>query len=88
MVVAPCEPTEHESRCWCCLLVAVLDVSGCFFGPPTPSKTRPNGPDWVSVKTTTELPDIVIERVTYRSGDLTIYGPGLPARGRRAVIRC
>jgi dienelactone hydrolase len=54
---------------WCCLLVAVVVVSGCSFGPSTPA-----GPDWLSVKTTLERTDIIMERVTYRSGDLTILG--------------
>jgi dienelactone hydrolase len=60
-------------RLWRCLLLVVLAVSGCSFEQPTPSKT-PEGPDWLSVKTTLDRTDIVIERVTYRSGDLTIFG--------------
>ena len=57
----------------CCLLVAALAVSGCSFGRPTPPKT-PATPDWLSVKTTLDRTDIIMERVTYRSGDLTIFG--------------
>jgi poly(3-hydroxybutyrate) depolymerase len=59
---------------WCCLLVALLMMSGCFSDPPTPSKKPTGGPDWQSVKTTKDLPDVTIERVTYRSGNLTVQG--------------
>jgi pimeloyl-ACP methyl ester carboxylesterase len=66
---------------WWWLLVAVLAMSGCTDGPSTRPKT-PIGPDWVSVKTTLDLRDLVMERVTYQSGGLTIFGqvcrPGDP----------
>jgi dienelactone hydrolase len=55
---------------WCCLLVAVLAASGCQSTPPKP----PDRPDWLSAQTTLDLRDVVMERVTYRSGDLTIFG--------------
>jgi len=53
--------------------VAALAVAGCSFGTPTPTPT-PSGPDWLSVRTTLDRTDIIMERVTYRSGDLTIFG--------------
>jgi alpha/beta superfamily hydrolase len=53
--------------------VALLAVSGCSFGPSKPSE-KPDRPDWLSVRTTQERADIVVERVTYHSGALTIYG--------------
>ena len=56
---------------WGCLLLALMVMSGCV---SEPSKPPPKGPDWVSVETTTKLPDIVIEKVTYKSGDLDIHG--------------
>ena len=67
---------SHRTRLsiWCCLLVALVTMSGCFSDPSTPSKKAPDGPGWVTVKTTKELPDVIIERVSYRSGDLTIQG--------------
>ena len=70
---------------WCCLLVALLMTSGCFSEPPEPPS---EGPDWVSVKTTTKLPDVVIEKVTYRSGDLDIEGQVCrpPGDGRHPVL--
>jgi len=59
---------------WCCLLLVVLTASGCFSDPPRPPKTPADSSAWASVETTTELPEVVIEKVSYRSGDLTIYG--------------
>jgi len=56
------------------LILMALTVSGCFSDPPTPSKTSVEPKGWVSVKKTTELADVVIEMVTYRSGDLKIDG--------------
>jgi dienelactone hydrolase len=72
---------------WCCLLVALLAVSGCFSGQPTPSKSPGEPLGWTTVKTTTVLPGIVMERVTYRSGDLNIYGQVCrPANGGRHPV--
>ena len=59
---------------WGCVAVAALTLSGCFSGPSPKPKPTVTGPDWLSVRTTKELPDITIERVAYRSGDLTIQG--------------
>ena len=58
---------------WCCLLLVVLTASGCFSDPPKPDKRATERPDWTSVETTSEA-DVVIERVAYQSGDLTING--------------
>jgi dienelactone hydrolase len=55
---------------WCCLLVAVLAVAGCQSPPPKP----PDRPEWLSAETTVDLRDVVMERVTYKSGGLTIFG--------------
>jgi dipeptidyl aminopeptidase/acylaminoacyl peptidase len=72
---------------WCCLLVAVLAVSGCFSGQPKPSKSPAETSDWSTVEKTTVLPGVVIERVTYRSGDLNIYGQVCrPASGGRHPV--
>ncbi len=49
-------------------------MSGCFSDPSTPSKKATEQPGWITVKTTKELPDVIIERVSYKSGDLTIQG--------------
>ena len=71
---------------WCCLLVALLGVSGCSFGSWDSSR-KPDQPDWLSVKTTQTRAGIVIERVTYRSGGLTIYGQVCrPASGGRHPV--
>jgi dipeptidyl aminopeptidase/acylaminoacyl peptidase len=54
-----------------------MTVSGCFSDPSKPSKsakTSTTQPGWVSVETTTKAPELVIEKVTYRSGDLDIEG--------------
>lgn len=64
---------RFRAPAWCCLLVAVIAVSACTTRPSTPSKT-PDEPDWLSVKTTLDRTDIIMERVTYRSGGLTIFG--------------
>ena len=56
------------------MAVAALTLSGCFSGPSPKPKPTVTGPDWLSVRTTKELPDITIERVAYKSGDLTIQG--------------
>jgi alpha/beta superfamily hydrolase len=55
---------------WCCLIVAGLAVAGCQSPPPKP----PDRPEWLSAETTVDLRDVVMERVTYKSGDLTIFG--------------
>ena len=55
---------------WCCLLVAGLAMAGCQSPPPKP----PDRPEWLSAETTVDLRDVVMERVTYKSGDLTILG--------------
>ncbi len=59
---------------WCCLVVTALVLSGCFSGEEPNPKPTVAGPDWVSVRTTKELPDVTMERVAYRSGKLTIQG--------------
>jgi dipeptidyl aminopeptidase/acylaminoacyl peptidase len=56
---------------WFCLLATALALSGCFSGP---SKAPAPEPDWLSAETTKELPGVVIEKVTYKSGDLIIVG--------------
>ena len=71
---------------WCCLLVGLLGVSGCSLGSWDSSR-KPDQPDWLSVKTTQTRAGIVIERVTYRSGGLTIYGQVCrPASGGRHPV--
>ena len=55
---------------WLCMLAA-LSLSACFSGP---TEKSPPKPEWLSAKTTTELAGVVIEKVTYKSGDLTIVG--------------
>jgi hypothetical protein len=56
---------------WFCVLAAALTLSACFSGP---SKKPAPKPDWLSVKTTVEVSGVVIEKVTYTSGGLTIVG--------------
>jgi dienelactone hydrolase len=65
---------RSRTALWCCLVVAALALSACFSGPEPKPKPTVAGPDWLSVTTTKDLPDVIIERVTYRSGDLTIQG--------------
>ncbi len=55
---------------WLCMLAA-LSLSACF---SEPAEKSPPKPEWLSAKTTTELAGVVIEKVTYKSGDLTIVG--------------
>lgn len=55
------------------LLTAALLASSCSIGAPIPAPTPP-GPDWLSVRTTLDRTDIIMERVTYRSGNLVILG--------------
>ncbi len=73
---------------WCCLLLVVLTVSGCFSDPPkTDEDSRPNGRTGLSVKTTTELPDVVIEKVSYRSGTSPSTARSVDLRAA-GLIRC
>jgi dienelactone hydrolase len=55
------------------LLIAVLVLSGCSF-MDRPDTTRTPPPDWETVEQTSSEPGVVIERVRYRSGDLSIEG--------------
>ena len=55
---------------WFCVLATALTLAGCFSGP---SKRSAPEPDWLSV-TTKEVSGVVIEKVTYKSGGLTIVG--------------
>jgi dienelactone hydrolase len=59
---------------WCCLLLVVLTASGCFSDPSKPNKKPAERLDWISATTTSEQAGVVIEKVAYRSGDLTING--------------
>lgn len=60
---------------WCCLVVVALILSGCFSsGSPKQPKPTGEGPGWLSVQRTKDLPDIIMEQVTYKSGDLVIEG--------------
>lgn len=52
-------------------MLAALSLSACF---SEPTEKSPPKPKWLSAKTTTELAGVVIEKVTYKSGDLTIVG--------------
>lgn len=57
-----------------CLLVVVLIISGCTFGPKAPSQTPSAPAEWNSATTTLVDSGIKIEKVTYRSGALEIEG--------------
>ena len=56
---------------WFCMLATALALSGCFSGA---SKTAAPKPDWLSAETTKQSSRVVIEKVTYKSGDLIIFG--------------
>ncbi|MGI9085528.1 MAG: alpha/beta hydrolase family protein [Aeromicrobium sp.] len=65
-----------------CLLALVLIVSGCSWmgDQDKPSAAPPK--DWATVKTTSDDAGILIQKVTYRSGDLTIDGQVCRPTGR------
>jgi hypothetical protein len=54
------------------VLIAGLIASGCSWGGPDETRTPP--PDWETVEETTSEPGLVIEKVRYRSGNLSIVG--------------
>ena len=67
------------------MLATALALSGCFSGP---SKRSAPEPAWLSAETTTKSPGVIIEKVTYKSGDLMILGQVCrpPGAGPHPVI--
>lgn len=65
------------------LVIGLALAGGCTAGGPTDSPTG-----WASVETTSKSSDVLIQKVTYRSGDLDVVGQVCrpAARGRHPVI--
>lgn len=68
---------QHRPRratAWISVLL-LLTMTGCSLGEGgKPTKAPGAPPEWVSVETTRETADIVIEKVSYMSGKLKIIG--------------